>query len=66
MKENSFSIQGRIIDVVRGRVYPGTVEVSNGKIKTVREEPVKELVYILPGLVDAHIHIESSMLILMK
>jgi adenine deaminase len=63
MKENTFSIRGRIIDVVRGRVFQGTVEVENGKILALREEPVKESVYILPGLVDAHIHIESSMLI---
>lgn len=63
MKENSFFVQGRIIDVVSGRIFPGTVEVSDGKITTVKEEPVKELVYILPGLIDAHIHIESSMLI---
>jgi len=63
MKENSFSIQGRIIDVVSGRIFPGTVNISEGKITTVKEEPVKETVYILPGLVDAHIHIESSMLI---
>ena len=63
MKDNSFSVQGRIIDVVSGRIYPGTLEVSNGKIIAVSEEPVNESVYILPGLVDAHIHIESSMLI---
>jgi adenine deaminase len=63
MKENSFSIHGRIIDVVSGRIFPGTVEVNNGKITAVREEPVNESVYILPGLIDAHIHIESSMLI---
>jgi adenine deaminase len=63
MNATSFSVKGRIIDVVSGRVFPGTVEVSNGKILALREEPVKESVYILPGLVDAHIHIESSMLI---
>ena len=63
MKEDSFSVRGRIIDVVRDRVFPGTVDVNNGKILSVKEEPVKEMVYILPGLVDAHIHIESSMLI---
>jgi adenine deaminase len=59
----TFSVRGRIIDVVKGRVYSGTVEVTNGKIMAVREEPVNETQYILPGLVDAHIHIESSMLI---
>lgn len=63
MKEKSFCVRGRIIDVVSGRIFPGTIEVSNGKIVAAREEPVKEPVYILPGLTDAHIHIESSMLI---
>ncbi len=63
MKKTSFSIRGRIIDVVSGRVFPGIVEVNEGKIIAVTEKPVKAKVYILPGLVDAHIHIESSMLI---
>ena len=63
MEDNSFSIRGRIIDVVSGRIFPGTIVISAGKIISVREEPVKDAVYILPGLVDAHIHIESSMLI---
>jgi adenine deaminase len=63
MKDDYFSVSGRIIDVVKGRIFPGIVYVSNGKIMEVREEPVKETEYILPGLVDAHIHIESSMLI---
>jgi adenine deaminase len=63
MKKTSFSVQGRIIDVVSGRVFPGVVEVNEGKIIAVTEKPVKAKVYILPGLVDAHIHIESSMLI---
>jgi len=63
MNEKSFSVKGRIIDVVKGRIYPGTVEIVNGKIGTIREEAVNETVFILPGLVDAHIHIESSMLI---
>jgi adenine deaminase len=63
MKESAFSVKGKIVDVVSGRVFKGTIEVGDGKITAVREEDVKETVYILPGLVDAHIHIESSMLI---
>ena len=63
MKENSFSIRGKIIDVVGNRIFPGTVEIRDGKIVSLKEEPVIETQFILPGLVDAHIHIESSMLI---
>jgi adenine deaminase len=62
-KESSFSISGRIVDVVSGKIFPGTVTVDDGKIVKVTEGPVKEDAWILPGLVDAHIHIESSMLI---
>jgi adenine deaminase len=63
MKKTSFSVKGKIFDVVSGRIFQGIVEVLEGKITAVKETPVSESVYILPGLVDAHIHIESSMLI---
>lgn len=63
MKNKSFTVSGSIIDVVKGRIYQGTVEVMDGKIFSVTEEPVNTNQFILPGLVDAHIHIESSMLI---
>ena len=63
MKESTFSICGNIVDVVGNRIYKGVIEISDGKISKIREEDVSEDVYILPGLVDAHVHIESSMLI---
>lgn len=63
MDEKSFSVQGMIIDVVQGRIFPGTVWISHGKIQEIVEEPVSTSQFILPGLVDAHIHIESSMLV---
>lgn len=63
MNGNRFSLQGKIVDVVSGRIFPGTVEIADGRIASVREEQVNSNVMILPGLTDAHIHIESSMLI---
>ncbi|MCF7826396.1 MAG: amidohydrolase family protein, partial [Candidatus Marinimicrobia bacterium] len=63
MTYKSFSISGNIIDVLNQRIFPGTLEIENGKIKSVREESVSETQHILPGLIDAHLHIESSMLI---
>lgn len=59
----TFEIRGNIVDVVGNRIFPGTIEVKEGRISLVREEAVEETEYILPGLVDAHVHIESSMLI---
>ncbi|MCX6280167.1 MAG: adenine deaminase [Bacteroidetes bacterium] len=63
MKETSFEIQGNILDVVGSRIFKGTVVVRDGIITAIREEQVEADGYILPGLIDSHIHIESSMLI---
>ncbi|MBX7153484.1 MAG: adenine deaminase [Candidatus Kapaibacterium sp.] len=55
-------ISGTIVDVVQQRMYSGTVHVANGVIEQIVEEPTDSNVYIMPGFVDAHVHIESSML----
>ncbi len=63
MDNSNFEIQGNIVDVVAKSVFQGTVIVRNGKIEAIRKEKVEAEGYILPGLIDAHIHVESSMLI---
>jgi len=63
MSRPSFEIQGNIVDVVGKRIFQGTVIIRDGRIDAIREEPVTSEEFILPGLIDAHIHIESSMLI---
>jgi adenine deaminase len=60
---SSFEIQGNIVDVVAKCIFQGTLVIQNGKITAIRKEQVNDSRYILPGLIDAHIHIESSMLI---
>lgn len=59
---NSFTLSGQIVDVVHSRVFPGTVTVNEGVITEVTETTSAEDHFIMPGLIDAHIHIESSML----
>jgi adenine deaminase len=56
-------IQGQIVDIENRRIYSGEITVENGKIKSIieKEHPVKT--FLLPGFIDAHIHIESSMLV---
>lgn len=56
-------IQGQIVDIENRRIYSGEVTVENGKIVSVIEKKNNNKNYILPGFVDAHIHIESSMLV---
>ena len=60
---NSFTIEGQIVDLVNSRVYPGMVVIEAGKITKIKEQPVDNTQYIMPGFVDAHVHIESSMLV---
>lgn len=57
------TIKGIIIDPVQRIKFKGEITILDGIIKQIKENPSVPERYILPGLVDAHIHIESSMLI---
>ncbi len=59
------SISGNIVDVVNNDIFYGKLEIKDGKISAVKKISAKKdgEEYILPGFIDAHIHIESSMLI---
>ncbi len=61
--ENTKIISGNIIDVLNLEIYPGKIKISNGKIKDIRETSGTYKNYIIPGFVDSHVHIESSMLL---
>ncbi len=56
-------IQGNIVDVFNREVFPGKLRIENSKILEITKVNYKVENYILPGFVDAHIHIESSMLV---
>jgi adenine deaminase len=58
-----FSISGNIIDVITNKIFKGTIKVESGRIVSIIEGKCDSDLYIIPGLIDAHIHIESSMLI---
>jgi adenine deaminase len=60
----TFVISGNIIDIVKRKIFPGSITIHEGKIESILpEEKAKYANYILPGFIDAHIHIESSLLI---
>ena len=61
---SNFEISGNIVDVCQQTIFPGTISVEQGYIKQIIRELGKHYEeYILPGFVDAHVHIESSMLL---
>ena len=56
-------IKGQLIDLETRSIYPAAVTVENGVIQSIDRIDQAPTHYIMPGFVDAHIHIESSMLI---
>jgi adenine deaminase len=66
---SSFSITGNLVDVHQEKIYPATIIVENGKIVSIisnndtDNNPDQTPNYILPGFIDSHVHIESSMLV---
>lgn len=56
-------ITGKIIDINNRRIYPGRITVKEDKIDKIEETKGSDDVYIMPGLADAHVHIESSMMV---
>lgn len=57
------TVSGNIVDVVHKRIFKGTLHIEEGKIVNIIEHEVAETQYIIPGFIDAHVHVESSMLI---
>ena len=56
-------IKGNIVDILNKRIFKGEITVENGKIIAISEKEHEVNHYIIPGFIDAHIHIESSMLV---
>ncbi len=54
---------GNIVDVHQRLIFKGSIYVDKGRIQKIVPEETDSEVYIMPGFIDAHVHIESSMLI---
>src|SRR3954453_8774836 len=63
MAASSFKIVGNVVDILGRRTYAAEVVVENGRIVAITESAARPTTYLLPGFVDAHVHIESSMLV---
>ena len=56
-------IIGQIVDIYNKKIYKGELVVKGGKIKAIIKKDHQVTDFIMPGFIDAHIHIESSMLV---
>jgi adenine deaminase len=56
-------ITGQLIDIRNRNIYPAEIQITDGKIDRITPVATAPMRYILAGFVDAHVHIESSMLV---
>jgi len=63
MADSSFTVAGNVVDILGRRTFAGEVVVENGRIAAIKETKAQAGNYLLPGFIDAHVHIESSMLV---
>ena len=56
-------VEGNLIDVVNREIYPCAITISEGRIVSIERNSNSYNCYISPGLVDSHVHVESSMLL---
>jgi adenine deaminase len=61
--DTNFSIKANLVDLIQKRVFPAELFVSSGRVERILEIDEKLDFFIMPGFVDAHVHIESSMLV---
>jgi adenine deaminase len=55
-------VYGQLVDIHKRNIYPAVISIGKGKIENVERIPSAPDIYIIPGLIDSHIHIESSMI----
>lgn len=56
-------IKSNYIDIFHQQIFPAKIIVEDGRIKSIEKIDEQVETYILPGFIDAHVHIESSMLV---
>lgn len=56
-------VSGNIVDLFQREIYPGTVTMAENRIVSIERNSEAYDHYIIPGFVDAHVHVESSMLL---
>lgn len=62
-KMGGMTVTGNIVDIRNRRIFPGEITVRDGFIESIHEIDGSFRNYFMPGFIDAHIHIESSMLV---
>lgn len=59
-----FTIKGNYVDIRAEKIFPAELCIRDGKIDSINsvKHPGEDMPFIIPGFVDSHVHIESSLL----
>jgi adenine deaminase len=67
MANSSFTVKGNLVDIPNKRIYAAEVTIANKKIEKITAlstvNGLQSLPFLLPGFIDSHVHVESSMLV---
>ena len=55
-------IKGNIVDIVNRNIYPASITIESEYIIKIKKLDRLQKNYLVPGLIDSHVHIESSLL----
>lgn len=58
----TWRLSGNLVDPIARRIRPATLTLARGRIAAVSWDAAEHPTWLLPGFVDAHVHVESSLL----
>jgi len=57
-------LKAQFVDITNRKIYPVLLSLSNSKIQNIESIATEsDLPFLMPGFIDAHVHVESSMLV---
>jgi len=60
---SKFTVSGQFVDIPNKNIFPASVTIAEGRILSLKKIDEAPSAFILPGFIDAHVHVESSMLV---
>ena len=61
--KQAFTVSGQYMDIVGKKIFPAQLKIEDGFITSIEPCATAGSGFLMPGFIDSHVHIESSMLI---